>query len=125
MPASEGDRSALGVEAPFRDGSPCGFFFEFEENRGSYFALGKDGIAEIGQLDLDRRTILPEWRVDRAMQPGSPARFRVLFKDSVVLVYVDDVLYIVYGLPHPSTGRIGFVGNRDAATAASCRAWVF
>jgi hypothetical protein len=114
-----------GVEAPFRDGCPCGLFFEFEENRGSYFALGKDGIAEIGQLDLDRRTILPEWRVDRAMLPGSPAGFRVLFKDSVVLVYVDDVLYIVYGLPHPSTGRIGFVGRRDAAMDYACRAWSF
>jgi len=125
MAASEGDRNALGIETPFRNGSLCGLFFEFEENRGSYFALGKDGVAEIGQLDLDRQTILPEWRVERGMQPGSPAGFRVLFKDSIVLVYVDDVLYIVYGLPHPSTGRIGFVGGRDGAMAEACRAWAF
>ncbi len=81
--------------------------------------VASDGATELGPMQSDGTGFKMVKSVDREMEFGKPARFRLLLKDSLMEFYLDDILIECFSLPGKSTGRIGALGEvRDL------RSWV-
>jgi hypothetical protein len=100
-----------------------GLYVEFRADRGTAILLGAAGKAELGPLGADGTDFTAEKRVDREMQFGRTARFRLLLKHSLLEFYLDDVLIECFSLPGRATGRIGLIGHRDGRPVKDIRAW--
>jgi len=92
-----------------------------QPRRGLYVECGKDGgaailvnaagAAELGTMRADGSGFKAEKGVDRERAFGTPARFRLLLKQSLLEFYLDDILIECFSLPQNATGRMGFIGT--------------
>lgn len=81
--------------------------------------MASDGAAELGTIQADGSGFKAIKGVNREMDFGKPARFRLLLKYSLMEFYLDDILIECFSLPGQPTGRIGTIGE-----VADFRAWV-
>jgi hypothetical protein len=101
----------------------AGFYVEYEPGRGTYLVAGQGGVIEIGIAGDDATHFLTQCRIDRelpASRVGHTARLRLLLRDSMMELYLDDVLMQVTSAPARATGRVGLFGP-----AADVEGWVF
>jgi hypothetical protein len=100
-----------------------GLYVESSAGGGTAILLNSAGAAELGSIRADGTGFQAEKRVDREMQFGRSARFRLLLKHSLLEFYLDDVLLECFSLPGRATGRIGLIGHRDGRPVKDIRAW--
>lgn len=105
------------------DAGRSGLYIECGPDRGAAILLAPNGAAELGPIQADGTGFKPEKRVDREMEFGEKARFRLLLKDSLVEFYLDDVLIECFSLPDRATGRIGLIGGRGGHAFQDIKAW--
>ncbi len=102
-----------------RDSKRKGLYVECGSGGGAAVLLASDGAAELGTIQSDGTGFKVIKAVDREMQFGEPARFRLLLKYSMIEFYLDDILIECFSLPGPATGRIGAIGE-----VSDLRAWL-
>ncbi len=100
-----------------------GLYLECGENTGAALLLDHRGAAELGTISADTSGFAVEKQIDREMQYGSPARFRLLLKDSLTEFYLDDILIECFSLPRDATGRIGLIGGDGVKVFGDLKAW--
>jgi hypothetical protein len=101
----EGTVAVPGAEAA----APVGLFIEHESAAGLAILVRARGVVEIGSWQGDGADWKLENRVDRQVEYGPTARFRLLLKGAVFEFYLDDHLLQCWRLPRPATGRIGVI----------------
>jgi hypothetical protein len=104
---------------PSKEAKRRGLYVEYGSGDGVGVLLDSDGAAELGTIQSDGTGFKVIKGVDREMEFGKPARFRLLLKYSVIEFYLDDILIECFSLPGPATGRIGAIGE-----VSDLRAWV-
>jgi len=97
-----------------------GLYIECGQGTGSAVLLDSQGLADLGPMQADGSGFQMEKRVDREMQFGKPARFRLLLKGSLTEFYLDDILIECFSLPATATGRIGLIGKVSTVKAWEC-----
>jgi len=100
-----------------------GLYIEYGPDSGSAVLIDARGAAELGKIKSDGSGFRIEKRVNREMQFGKPAAFRLLLKHSMLEFYLDDILIECYMLPHNATGRIGMICGSNSQAIAKLKAW--
>jgi hypothetical protein len=90
---------------------PAGLYIECRGSAGVALLVFAGGRAELGPMQPDGSGFQAEKAVDRERTYASPASFRLLLKQTLLEVYLDDVLIECYSLPQNATGRIGGIGG--------------
>ncbi len=98
-----------------------GLFVECADGSGIAIAMHASGQAEVGPFDRSTGNFQPDKRIDRQRTFGPTATFRLLVHQSLIEVYLDDLLIDCYSLPGTASGRIGLWGDRSAF--GQLRAW--
>ncbi len=106
-----------------KDSPRRGLYLECGENTGAALLLDHRGAAELGTISADTSGFAVEKQIDREMQYGSPARFRLLLKDSLTEFYLDDILIECFSLPGDATGRIGLICGDGVKPIGDLKAW--
>ncbi len=107
------------------DDATSGLYVEHGDGEGTYLVVGANGVCEIGIARSGGSLLKCECRIDREMQIAETAAFRLLLRDSMLELYLDDVLIQVHSIPARATGRIGLIGERAAGLAPQSKAWTF
>jgi hypothetical protein len=88
-----------------------GLYIECGSGKGVGILLDSEGAAELGTIEANGSDFKAIKRVQREMEFGRPARFRLLLKYSLLELYLDDILIECFSLPVQPTGRIGMIGE--------------
>ena len=115
---------------PLVDGRPCiGLYFEEQAQRGTAVLLHTSRLTEIGPMQL---TSEPHFEcVDRTafgsatvagIQSGRVCSFRLLFRQDIFELYLDDLLVQTYHTDG-ATGRMGFLVRDGQAIISGLKAW--
>ncbi len=108
---------------PESDGAPRrGLWLEHKAG-GTAILFDAAGKAELGVIGPDGEQFTMEKAVDRERSFGAPARFRLLVKEGLLEVYLDDILIENFSLPARSTGRIGLIAEPEAKAFGKLHAW--
>ena len=102
-----------------------GLYVEYGDGEGTYLVVGANGICEIGIARSGGAFLRRQCLMDREMQLAETAVFRLLLKDSMLELYLDDILIQVHSIPARATGRIGLIGEGAAGLAPQSKAWTF
>ena len=106
------------VLPPSQDSDRKGLYVECDSGGGVGILLASDGAAELGTIQADGSGFKAIKGVNREMEFGKSARFRLLLKYSLIEFYLDDILIECFSLPEQPTGRIGSIGD-----VSDLRAW--
>ncbi|NQU26524.1 MAG: hypothetical protein HQ567_35015, partial [Candidatus Nealsonbacteria bacterium] len=104
---------------PPEDSNRRGLYVECGPGHGVGILVASGGAVELGTIKSDATQFKAVKGVNREMTFGTPARFRLLLKYSLIEFYLDDILIECYSLPGPGIGRIGAIGK-----VSDLRAWV-
>ena len=88
-----------------------GLYIGCGEEGGSGILVYAGGRSELGLMKADGTGFAAERQVDREVDFGPTAPWRLLLKGSLLEFYVDDILIDCYSLPAEATGRIGVIGE--------------
>ena len=105
------------------DSERRGLFIECGENSGVAVLLDGRGVAELGPMQADLTGFQPEKHVNREMNFGPSAPFRLLLKHSLMEFYLNDILIECFSLPQKATGRMGLIPAGDPAAITALKAW--
>ena len=112
------------LKLPEDAGSPRrGLYIEYGPDSGSAILIDTIGAAELGSIKSDGSGFKSEKQVNREMQFGRPAAFRLLLKHSMLEFYIDDILIECFRLPGDATGRIGLIRGSDSQAIGKLKAW--
>jgi len=100
-----------------------GLYIECGRDEGAAVLIDNAGAAQLGRMKGDGSGFAVEKAVNRGMQFGNPARFRLLLKHSLLEFYLDDILIECSSLPAPATGRIGLIRGEDGKAINDLKAW--
>ncbi len=100
-----------------------GLYIECGQGQGSAVLINSVGVAELGTIRGNGSGFKAEKGVSREMAFGTPVRFRLLLKGSLMEFYLDDVLLECYSLPSGASGRVGLVTGGDGNAFTDLRAW--
>ena len=103
---------------PSKNSKRKGLYVECDSGGGVGILLASDGAAELGTIQADGTGFKAIKGVNREVEFGKPARFRLLLKYSLLEFYLDDILIECFSLPEQPTGRIGAIGE-----VSDFRAW--
>ena len=101
--------------------APVGLYIECGRGRGVGILVAAGGVARLGPIGPDGSGFKPDKQVDRQVDLGRSATFRLLLKHSLLELYLNDILMECYSLPARSTGRIGLFRRKDEVT--NLKAW--
>jgi len=104
--------------------TPC-LFIDCQSGERVAVQVRTNGTTEMGVLSKDGRTLDVRHRVNRLISLGKTARVRLMLKDSLFAVYLNDVLMDYFPMSSMANGRLGVSsGLRDIGvwTAAPTRA---
>jgi hypothetical protein len=90
-------------------GKSHGLYVEFRPGEGTAIRCAPGGITEFGTVRADGSGFKAEMRIDRQMDFGQAARFRLLVKQCLLEFYLNDILIQCYSLPADATGRVGIL----------------
>lgn len=102
---------------------PVGLYVECGKNQGAAVLIGANGAAQLGKMEGNGSGFAMEKQVDREMQFGNPARFRLLVRHSLLEFYLDDILIECFSLPTTATGRIGLIHGESRKAINDLRVW--
>ena len=102
-----------------------GLFIEYENKKGIVFLFDCRGILRYGAINNDGLGFKCHGHVTREMTFGKTARFRLLIKNSLVELYLDDVLMQSYNLTKPSAGIVGIIPGDREDILSKVEAWEF
>ncbi|NLG48586.1 MAG: hypothetical protein GX552_00580 [Chloroflexi bacterium] len=104
--------------------SGVGFYVEESArgNTGTAFMLETRGRAEIGRLNGQGRFV-PDDVLPLEIRPGIKHHFRLLVRQSLAELYVNDLLVQCYSLPEWASGHLGLVVESGRAVFENVRAW--
>ncbi|MCY2990667.1 MAG: hypothetical protein NTY19_22730 [Planctomycetota bacterium] len=90
-----------------------GFVFESAGGTLTAIRLLSATATEAGPIQPDgtKFTALPGHSINRDLPTKPTSRWSLLFRHSLVELYLDDVLFNVLSLPEAATGRIGVLNN--------------
>jgi len=115
------------AEAPAGRWSAAGLFIERHaaKRRGTALLAETRGQTEIGPLrgTRDGLDFLPDDVKPLGLTPGVRSHLRLLLRQSLAELYLDDRLVQCYALPEASTGRLGLVAESGHVRFEGLRAW--
>ena len=100
-----------------------GLFIECEGSAGMAVLLDASARAEYTRTDGSGTTGAVECRTDRDWHPGPTARLRLVLRDVLTELYLDDMLVECVSLPAPATGRIGLAHGGSVDAFARVTTW--
>ena len=89
--------------------------------QGAAIRIGPAGVTSFALLDPTTGNVTEEESANREWPFGKQVRTRIILRDSVLELYLDDILIQSFSLPGMATGRLGLFGNGIAAQ--SFRGW--
>jgi len=107
-----------------------GVYLESGEERPTVIRVLPNGVSQIGTVKRDGSDFQPRkaqvvWagsaEIDREMDFGPTARFRILVRHGMLEFYLDDILFHIRSLTKPATGKIGIVGA--PGSVGKLKAW--
>jgi len=102
---------------------PRGLYIEHDPGAGTAIFIGPDGVAELGSMSQDGGDFECDKRADRQCPFAETGRIRLLLKESMLEVYLEDILLECYSLPSAATGRIGVIPGDGAVDVDDWNAW--
>ena len=108
---------------PPEDSQRRGLYVECGPGHGVGILVASGGAVELGTMKSDATEFKVVKGVNREMQFGRPAKFRLLLKYALIEFYLDDILIECYGLPKAATGRVGLIRGTDGKSIGGLRAW--
>jgi len=102
---------------------PVGLYVEYGRDQGAALLIDGRGVAQLGKMKGDGTGFVVEKQVDREMQFGDAADFRLLLKHSLLEFYLNDILIECFSLPAPATGRIGLIHGGGDETIKDLKTW--
>jgi hypothetical protein len=100
-----------------------GVYVETSPGRGVGLMLSPSGAVQIGTMRGDGTGFRMTSFINRQRVFGLSPRFRLMLRERVVELYVEDDLVQCYALPGVATGRLGVVHNGDPGSVGSLKAW--
>ena len=92
------------VDAPL-----LGLYIGVGSDRGVAILVGAAGVTEFGTINADGSDFERDDRVDREMVLNQTCQFRLLLRDALLELYVNDILIQCYSTPRVPTGTLGLV----------------
>ncbi|GAG58499.1 unnamed protein product, partial [marine sediment metagenome] len=102
-----------------------GLFIEYENEKGIVFLFDGRGVMRFGSIDSNGLGFKCHGHVIREMAFSKSAVFRLLLKDSMVELYLEDVLIQSYNLTKSATGKIGIIPGNKKDILGSIKVWDF
>jgi hypothetical protein len=122
LPADEGFLLEGSVALPGeKESARRGLYIATSEDEGVAMLIGERGVTEIGPIHGDGSGFKAALRSDREMAVGETACFRLVLKRWLLELYLDDILMECYSHTARATGKVGFLGPREAY--ADLKAW--
>jgi hypothetical protein len=113
--AAAGGVLRVGLRLPATPFAPRrGLYVECGDGVGIAVLFDAQGRAELCRTDPEGRTCVVEKRIDRERDWSHPARLRLVVQQSLLELYLDDILIECFSLPAAATGRIGLIDGGDA-----------
>ncbi len=102
---------------------PVGLYVECGRNQDAAVLINGNGAMQLGKMGRDGSGFAVEKQVNRELQFGNPARFRLLLRHSLLEFYLDDILIECYSLPTAATGQIGLIQGESGKAIRDLKAW--
>lgn len=100
-----------------------GLYFECEEGHGEAVLFSPEGLARFGSVNTDGTGFQPYLTREIGKKPGDWAIFRIIQRNNLAEIYLDDYHLHIMHLRRPSTGRLGFVTSGGQNVIRDVRAW--
>jgi hypothetical protein len=87
----------------------------FETTAGEYHAIRflSYSVTVAGKIKADGTGFEPVQKVNRDLRSRKKAKFRLLARQDIIELYLDDILFNVYSLPLSANARIGFLDSAE------------
>ena len=89
---------------------PC-LFIDCENGERVAVQIHNDGTVEMGVISKDDQTLKVSHRANRLISLGESVSLRVMLKDSLFELYLDDVLLDCFRMPSMANGKLGVSAN--------------
>jgi hypothetical protein len=104
-------------------GSLPGIYFECEDGGGETVLFTPEGQAHFGRVNADGTGFQPYLTREIGRKPGARATFRIVQRDDLAEIYLDDYQLYIMHLRKPPTGRLGFIASGGQNVIGDVRAW--
>jgi hypothetical protein len=104
-------------------GSLPGLYFEREDGGGEAVLLTPEGLAHFGRVKADGTGFEPYLTREIGKKPDGRATFRVVWRDDLAEIYLDDYHLYIMHLRQPPTGRLGFITSGGTDVMQDINAW--
>jgi len=94
-----------------QNAKPLGLYVSYSAKLGTAILVHPGGRSVLGVIKADGTGFKAEKKVDRQMNFGATAAFRLLLKESLLEFYLNDILIECYSLPANADGKIGLIGD--------------
>ena len=105
-----------------------GLYFEMEfpvveDYIGELILVDRNGCIEFFIVDPEDMELELEDNVDRQMNLSENIELRLLFRETLLEIYLNNFLIRCFCLPHTPTGRIGIVTDKYADNLSDFHIW--
>jgi hypothetical protein len=104
-------------------GCPPGLFFECEGGGGEAVVFEPGRLAHYGWLNADGTDFHRELTLEIGTAPEEEAGFRVIWRDELAEIYLDDYYLLMINLRKEATGRMGFINSGGKNLVSGVKAW--
>jgi len=104
-------------------GSLPGIYFECEGGGGEAVVFEPDGQAHFGWVNADGTDFRHELTREIGKAPGKTARFRIVQRDDLAEIYLDDYHLQIINHRTKPTGRIGLITSGGRNVISELKAW--
>ena len=122
---SDEDKDSLKNESAnlLKDGNLTGIYIEYGDNVGTAFLIDAKGISKYGSVKSNGSGFSCGGYINRETTFNSPVRFRLLLKEALLELYLDDILIQAHTMLKTATGKIGIITNKNKVILKGLRVW--
>ena len=104
-------------------GSLPGLYFECEDGGGEAVLFTPEGQAHFGRVNADGTGFQPYLTREIGRKPGARATFRIVQRNDLAEIYLDDYHLYIMHLRKPPTGRLGLLTSGGRNLIGDVKAW--
>ena len=101
----------------------AGFYIEEKKEAGIAILVQNRSVTEFGHLSADGSDYESRQKIDRQLDIKTRCNFRLMIRQTLSELYIDDLLVQCYSLSPEATGRIGLVFGAKGAKIEDLRVW--
>ena len=104
-------------------GKFTGIYIEYDNDIGTAFLIDARGVSKYGSVKSDSTDFRCEGHINREFNFSNSVRIKLLLKEVLMELYIDDILIQAHTMLKPATGKIGIITNNKKEVLKTLKVW--